>query len=68
VQPAIENAPVQIQRSTGTGWTTVVKARADAQGSFSASFAVVPGTYRARVAPGKGWAVALSPELQVVKT
>jgi stage II sporulation protein D len=68
VQPAIENAPVQIQRSTGTAWTTVVKARTDAQGSFSASFAVVPGTYRARVAPGKGWAVALSPELQVVKT
>jgi stage II sporulation protein D len=68
VQPAIENAPVQIQRSTGTGWTTVVKVRTDAQGSFSASFAVVPGTYRARVAPGKGWAVALSPELQVVKT
>jgi stage II sporulation protein D len=68
VQPAIENAPVQIQRATDTGWTTVVKARTDAQGSFSASFAVVPGTYRARVAPGKGWAVALSPELQVVKT
>jgi SpoIID/LytB domain protein len=68
VQPAIENAPVQIQRSTATGWTTVVKARTDAQGSFSASLAVVPGTYRARVAPGKGWAVALSPELQVVKT
>jgi len=29
---------------------------------------VSPGTYRARVAPGKGWAPTLSPELQVVKT
>jgi stage II sporulation protein D len=68
VQPAIENAPVQIQRTSGTGWTTVVKLRTDAQGAFAGSFAVVPGTYRARVAPGKGWAVALSPELRVVKT
>jgi hypothetical protein len=68
VQPAIENAPVQIQRSTGTAWTTVVKVRTDAQGAFTASFAVSPGTYRARVAPGKGWAVAVSPELRVVKT
>jgi stage II sporulation protein D len=68
VHPAIENAPVQIQRASGTGWATVVKLRTDAEGAFAGSFDVVPGTYRARVAPGKGWAVALSPELRVVKT
>jgi hypothetical protein len=68
VQPAIPAAPVQIQRATAARWTTVATARTDDAGAFSASFAVTPGTYRARVAPGKGWAVAISPELRVVKT
>jgi hypothetical protein len=40
----------------------------DSTGAFSAAFPVVPGTYRARVVAGKGWAVALSAELQVVTT
>jgi SpoIID/LytB domain protein len=68
VQPAIASAPVQIQRASGGRWSTVVRARTDGNGAFSAAFNVVPGTYRARVAPGKGWAPALSPELQVVRT
>ena len=40
----------------------------ETSGAFSAAFAVTPGTYRARVAAGKGWAVAISPQLQVVST
>jgi hypothetical protein len=62
-------APVQIQRANDAGgWTTVATTTVDAAGAFSIAFPVVPGTYRARIVAGKGWAVALSAELQVVKT
>ncbi len=70
VRPLLPGAPVQIQRAnaaTGT-WTTVATATVDDAGAFTAAFNVSSGTYRARVAAGKGWAVALSAELQVVKT
>jgi hypothetical protein len=69
VRPALGDARVWIQRAAATGsWTTVATARTDARGAFTASFAVSPGTYRARVAPGKGWGQAFSRELQVVGT
>ncbi len=68
VRPAIADALVQIQRASGAGWSTAARVRTDANGAFTATFNVSPGTYRARVAPGKGWAPTLSPELQVVKT
>jgi stage II sporulation protein D len=70
VRPAsLAGAPVQIQRSNPSGgWTTVARGTVDARGAFSIAFTVAPGTYRARVAAGKGWAVALSPQLQVVST
>jgi stage II sporulation protein D len=68
VTPAIADARVQVQRASGEEWATVVTLRSDSTGAFSASFAVTPGTYRARVSAGHGWAVAFSPELLVVKT
>jgi SpoIID/LytB domain protein len=69
VRPVLPGVPVQIQRTNDAGgWTTVAATTVDGSGAFSASFPVTPGTYRARVAAGQGWAVALSPELQVVKT
>ena len=69
MRPVLAAAPVQIQRANDMGgWTTVATTTVDDTGSFSAAFPVVPGTYRARVVAGKGWAVALSAELQVVKT
>ena len=69
LRPLLAAAPVQIQRANDAGaWTTVATTTVDSSGSFSAAFAVLPGTYRARVAAGKGWAVALSAELQVVTT
>jgi len=65
----LAGAPVQIQRANSTGgWTTVARTTVDTRGAFSVGFTVTPGTYRARVAAGKGWAVALSPQLQVVST
>jgi hypothetical protein len=69
VRPVLAGAPVQIQRSDAAGtWMTVATSTVDDTGAFSAPFTVAPGTYRGRVAAGKGWAVALSAELQVVKT
>ncbi len=70
VRPALfAGVPVQIQRaSSAGGWTTVARGTVKTSGAFSVAFAVSPGTYRARVAAGKGWAVALSPQLQVVST
>ena len=69
VRPVLPGTPVQIQRSAAPGtWATVASTTVDETGAFAAPFNVTPGTYRARVAAGKGWAVALSAELQVVKT
>ena len=70
VRPALfAGVPVQIQRAGSTGgWMTVARGTVAASGAFSVALAVRPGTYRARVAAGKGWAVAVSPPLQVVST
>jgi stage II sporulation protein D len=70
VRPALfAGVPVQIQRAGSTGgWMTVARGTVASSGAFSVALAVRPGTYRARVAAGKGWAVAVSPPLQVVST
>lgn len=69
VRPVLPGVPVQIQRTNDTGgWTTVVTTTVDDTGAFTASLPVTPGTYRVRVVADKGWAVAFSSELQVVKT
>ena len=66
VRPKLAGAPVQIQRANATGgWTTLARAAVDDSGGFGVSLTLSPGTYRARLAAGLGWAVALSPELRV---
>jgi hypothetical protein len=44
----------------------VAQATPASDGSFQATLNLVPGTYRARVAPGNGFAPGLSPVLTVV--
>ena len=69
LRPLLPGVPVQVQRTNDAGgWTTVVTTTVDDTGAFAASFPVTAGTYRVRVVAGKGWAVALSAELQVVQT
>jgi hypothetical protein len=59
--------PVQIQRQGANGtWTTVAQATPASDGSFQAAVNLVPGTYRARIAPGNGFAAGVSPVLTVV--
>jgi stage II sporulation protein D len=62
VKPKLPGTGVQIQQLTPSGtWNTVATTSVSASGSFSTAFAITPGSYRARVAAGNGWAVAFSP-------
>jgi stage II sporulation protein D len=66
-RPVLAGAKVAIQRREDTGaWSTVSAAAVDETGAFEAQLALEPGTYRARFAPGRGFAVGFSPVLQVV--
>jgi stage II sporulation protein D len=64
VRPALAGT-VAIQRLGQSGWTTVAKAPVDKAGKFTAQLAVQLGSYRARLAPGHGFAAGTSPLLKV---
>jgi stage II sporulation protein D len=66
VRPAFPGATVGIQRLQGARWVAAGSAVVDDQGSFAATVAELPGTYRARLAPRPGYAAALSQPLIVV--
>ena len=58
VQPLLTGATVGLQQQVGTAWTTVTTATVDESGNFQAIFPLQAGAlYRARVAPGQGFAV-----------
>ena len=65
VRPVVESAAVQLQRQTGTTWTTVSSTVTDAGGAWSFSGAPAAGTYRVRCAPGQGLAPGISATLLV---
>ena len=46
------------------GWATVLEATSDEEGRFAAAVSE-PGVYRARTAPGQGFAEGLSAQLEV---
>ena len=61
VQPLLMGATVGLQQQVGTAWTTVATATVDESGSFQALYPLQAGAlYRARVAPGQGFAVGLT--------
>ena len=67
VKPLFPGKPVQVQRQAANGsWSTVAQATISADGTFVASTSLVPGSYRARCAPGSGFAAGFSPALTVV--
>jgi stage II sporulation protein D len=59
VKPRTAGTTVTIQRQAGSAWRVVASVKTTAQGRFTVSRAVTPGTYRARVAT-KGMAPGLS--------
>jgi hypothetical protein len=66
-RPILPGTTVAIQRRTeGVAWQTVATAQIDESGGFAAELELVPGEYRARLAPGRGFAVGFSPVLRVV--
>jgi stage II sporulation protein D len=65
-RPLLPNAPVQVQRLEGSTWTTVVRTTIGSDGTFIGDVELTPGTYRARVVAGKGFAIGLSKVLKVV--
>jgi hypothetical protein len=65
VRPRLKGAEVTIERRRGTAWEPLVETIVDASGSFSAGLALVPGSYRARVARTGSWAEGVTPTLVV---
>jgi len=66
-RPVLPGGKVSIQRREAAGpWSTVAVATVDDKGVFEAQLELRPGTYRARFAPGRGFAVGFSPVLAVV--
>jgi stage II sporulation protein D len=63
IRPAAAGAAVQLQRHDGTAWTTVASAVTDASGAFTVAGDATPGSYRVRVAPGRGLAPGVSQTL-----
>ena len=66
VRPVLPGADVQVQRLGVNGWETVAHTTAGSDGSYSATLNLSPGSYRARVTAGRGFAIGLSETLTVV--
>ena len=66
VRPVLRGAAVIIERRVGAVWRQVATARVDERGSFAALLDLVPGTYRARTSPGRGFVTGYSQLLDVV--
>src|SRR5262245_50997756 len=62
VRPTLPGAAIRVQRlDEGTSkWTLLAKTTATAAGRYAVELPVSPGTYRARVAAGGGWATGVS--------
>ena len=65
-RPVLPGTAVTVQRREGATWRNVATAKVDQQGNFVAKLELVPGTYRARYAPGGGFIAAASKVLEVV--
>ncbi len=64
-RPLFPGALVAVQRREGGSWTTLVRTNIDANGDFEAHLSLMPGEYRARLAPGRGFVPGVSPTLRV---
>jgi SpoIID/LytB domain protein len=64
-RPLLPGAPVDVQRLESGAWQTVATTAIDSSGSFAAQLDLQPGSYRARVAAGHGFAVGVSATMTV---
>ena len=65
VRPLLPGASVLLQRLDGGAWTTVTQTTVRSDGAYSAPLNLSPGSYRARVTAGRGFAIGLSGTLVV---
>jgi stage II sporulation protein D len=65
VRPRLRGAPVTIERRRGPGWVEIARVRVDAAGSFRAQVDTNSGSYRARVAPTRGYVEGVTDVLVV---
>jgi stage II sporulation protein D len=65
-KPPLPGATVAIQRQEASVWRTAGRATVDDQGAFEAQLELLPGLYRARVSPGRGFVPGTSAVLNVV--
>ncbi len=64
VQPLLTGATVGLQHQVGTAWMTLATAIVDESGNFQLLYPLqAGGLYRARVAPGQGFAVGVTEPL-----
>jgi hypothetical protein len=66
VRPLLPGVAVDVQRLSGTSWKTVAHGAITSAGEFVVRLELVPGSYRARVAPGRGFVPGISPVLKVI--
>ena len=64
-RPAFPDARVEIQRRSESGWRTVEHAALDQGGRFETTGRLSPGTYRARLSPGRGFVAATTTPVEV---
>jgi stage II sporulation protein D len=60
VRPLVPGAKVEIQRLGGLTWNTVARTTVNEEGKFELALLLEPGTYRARVSPGRGLVPGMS--------
>ena len=65
VKPVLRKTSVQIQQVVNGRWTTMLKILPSRAGRFTFVPSGPGGVYRARVVPGGGWAVALTPKVSL---
>jgi stage II sporulation protein D len=63
VRPLVPGARVEIQRLGGVSWSTVARTTVNEEGRFEVAQLLEPGTYRARVSPGRGLVPGTSAEI-----
>jgi stage II sporulation protein D len=65
VRPRLPGAAVTIERREAGAWLAVADAIVAPGGAFRVGLALVPGSYRARVAPTEGYAEGVAPTITV---
>ena len=65
VRPLVPGARVEIQRLGGVSWSTVERTTVNEEGKFVLAVFLEPGSYRARVSPGRGLVPGTSATLEL---